>query len=523
MFMQLNINKYTNNYNPIQLRLPLEVDTIIPSDDVLHSFVKLKRKVNLEKYIKRSRHRGNQGYDPTMMLDVILFAYSIQIFSLRKIEQACKTDIRFIYLANGITPSHNAFADFINKTLVCNMEDIFFDFTKAIVELDNVDTSILYIDGTKFEANATKNSFVWKKAVLKFQDKLYDKISELLIDINLNLKTNFTTKLSYNCEYLDMIENYLLKLIEDNKIEFVYGKGVKKTIYQKYYELINTYLIKLNEYTNHIEICGERNSYSKTDNGATFMNMKYDYYNQTGVFKAGYNIQIGVSDEYILVSDVFQNPTDIKTFIPMMNKYKDKYNSLPKYPVTDAGYGSYDNYSYCLDNNMELAMKYNYFDKVHYDKKFTKRKYNLMNFEKLDNGIRVCPAGNKFDKLINEYDSSTTVYKKTIKIYECGKCNDCDNKKECTKAANNRQITVCAKQDEMYKKADELLTSEIGVKLRKQRAVQVEGAFGVIKENYKYDRLHRRSIEKVRTEILLVSLGYNIKKYHNKKLRKKLS
>jgi hypothetical protein len=55
---------------------------------------------------------------------------------------------------------------------------------------------------------------------------------------------------------------------------------------------------KLLEYQIHLEICGIRNSYSKTDHDATFMNMKYDYYNRTGVFKPGYNLQVGVSDEY---------------------------------------------------------------------------------------------------------------------------------------------------------------------------------------------------------------------------------
>ena len=521
--MILNINNYVNNYNLLQLRLPLEVDTIIPSDDVLHSFVELRGKVNLDKYLIRSRHRGNQGYDPTMMLDVILFAYSIQLYSLRNIEQACKTDIRFIYLTNGKTPSHNAFGEFINNYLTASIEDIFYDFTKTIIDLDKVDTDVLYIDGTKFEANATKNSFVWKKAVLKFQDKLYDKISQAIIDINLSLSTSFLTKTSYECEYLNKIEEYLLNLIVDDNIEFVYGKGKRKNIIQRYYEAINEYTTKLEEYTIHLEICGNRNSYSKIDNDATFMNMKYDYYNQTGVFKPGYNIQLGVSDEYILIADVFQNPTDTKIFIPLMNKYKDKYNILPIYPVSDAGYGSYDNYSYCLENNMKLAMKYNYFDKVHYDKKFAKRKYNLLNFEKLNNGVRVCPAGHKFNKLVKEYDSCKTVYKKSNKVYECGKCNECEYKKDCTKAQNNRKITVCAKQDEMYGMVDELLTSELGIKFRKQRSAQVEGAFGVIKEDFKYDRIHRRSIEKVKSEILLVTLGYNIKKYHNKKLRKKLS
>ena len=45
------------------------------------------------------------------------------------------------------------------------------------------------------------------------------------------------------------------------------------------------------------------------------MNMKYDYYNQTGVFKPGYNLQIGVCDEYIMHMEIFSNPTDTRTLL----------------------------------------------------------------------------------------------------------------------------------------------------------------------------------------------------------------
>lgn len=74
------------------------------------------------------------------------------------------------------------------------------------------------------------------------------------------------------------------------------------------------------------------------------MNMKYDYYNRTGVFKPGYNLQIGVSDEYIMHVGLYNHPTDTKTFIPFMESYYQRDQEYPKYPVGDAGYGSYDNY-----------------------------------------------------------------------------------------------------------------------------------------------------------------------------------
>ena len=57
-----------------------------------------------------------------------------------------------------------------------------------------------------------------------------------------------------------------------------------------------------------------------------------------------YNVQVGVVDEYIAVVDVNQYRSDMDCFIPLMNKFYTTYGFYPKYPVADAGYGSYNNY-----------------------------------------------------------------------------------------------------------------------------------------------------------------------------------
>ena len=100
--------------------------------------------------------------------------------------------------------------------------------------------------------------------------------------------------------------------------------------------------------TEHIKICGEeRNSYSKTDTDATFMRMKKDYMGNDQLLP-GYNIQLGICDEYISVFDVKQYALDMDCFQPLMEKFNKTYGKYPKYPVADAGYGSFNNYLYCI-------------------------------------------------------------------------------------------------------------------------------------------------------------------------------
>ncbi|WP_423363805.1 transposase [Mycoplasma sp. P36-A1] len=212
--------------------------------------------------------------------------YEYRIYSLRKIEQACKTDIRFMSLCNIKTPSHNAFATFINENLVDkNIENIFYDINKYIISCDDsIDTSKLYIDGTKFESNAKKTSFVWHKAVEKFQQKLFTNVSTFIVEYNKCYDQYFPVKNKYKSTYLKTIIEDIEINIKKQKIEFVYGKGSRKGDLQRKHENINDYYSRLAKYEKHFKIFENRNSYSKNDHDATFMHMKYDYYNNTGVF-----------------------------------------------------------------------------------------------------------------------------------------------------------------------------------------------------------------------------------------------
>lgn len=106
---------------------------------------------------------------------------------------------------------------------------------------------------------------------------------------------------------------------------------------QRLYEEIVEYKNKLIEYKTKLEIMGgNRNSYSKTDEDATFMKMKDDHM-QNGQLKAGYSVQAAVSSEYIDAVDLFDNRSDQKTFIPFMEKYRELHGFYPKYLVADAG------------------------------------------------------------------------------------------------------------------------------------------------------------------------------------------
>ena len=56
----------------------------------------------------------------------------------------------------------------------------------------------------------------------------------------------------------------------------------------------------------------------------------------------------------------------------------------------------------------------------------------------------------------------------------------------------------------------------MGIALRMNRSIQVEGAFGVLKWDHNFTRFLRRGKNNVKTEFMLLCFAYNIRKLHSK-------
>ncbi|EOS62079.1 hypothetical protein C815_00206 [Firmicutes bacterium M10-2] len=65
------------------------------------------------------------------------------------------------------------------------------------------------------------------------------------------------------------------------------------------------------------------------------------------------------------------------------------------------------------------------------------------------------------------------------------------------------------------------LATDEGKEWMTQRSAQAEGIFGEIKQDYQYDRFRRRGETGVKLELLLVSIGHNLRRYHTNKFPKK--
>ncbi|MES2354667.1 MAG: transposase [Pseudomonadota bacterium] len=67
---------------------------------------------------------GAPAYPPTILLKVILFAYSRGINGSRSIERACREHVTFIALCGDQAPHFTTIAGFIQATLACRRQGV---------------------------------------------------------------------------------------------------------------------------------------------------------------------------------------------------------------------------------------------------------------------------------------------------------------------------------------------------------------------------------------------------------------
>ena len=162
------MKKITRTYsNPKQAVLPILIQDYLDICDPVLTFDRFMGEIDLEKYLKEiPKHEvGRLRYNPVSMLKTILFGFMTNGYvSLRELEDSCKVNLRFMYLMDHKAPSYRTFGYFINEILSDSIEKLFCDINQKIFEKEHTDLQHLYIDGSKFEANANKYSWVWKKA-----------------------------------------------------------------------------------------------------------------------------------------------------------------------------------------------------------------------------------------------------------------------------------------------------------------------------------------------------------------------
>ncbi len=491
------------------MAIPPTFDELINREHPVRVVSQIIDQINLDPLLRKYKGGGCSSYHPRMLLKVLVFGYLSNIYSSRKLEAASCENIYFMWLSGMERPDHNTINRFRSDRLKGVIKKVFTQVVLLMAESGHVDLQNVYTDGTKIEAGANRYTFVWGKTIKYNKERIAKQLDELW---------QYTQQIASE-ELKDTAPTHYTRIDPEQVRQAVEqidqalkDKPVPQKIKQKVKYAKKNWPDKLEEYQKKEEILGDRNSYSKTDPDATFMRMKEDHM-LNGQLKPGYNIQISTNDQIITHFSIHQNPTDTKTLKPHMESFRESFGFMPKELTADAGYGSEENYEFMEQNQIEAYVKDQYFDKDQHKQGRAKGDFHADNlFYNKEHDCYYCPMGQVMAFVGTKIENTEAGYKRTLSRYQAQNCEECPIRGRCHKAKGNRIIEISHRLIELRSKARERLLSEIGIAHRKQRPVDVEPVFGMLKHNRGFRKFLLRGIDKVSIEFGLLALAHNLKK-----------
>ena len=151
----------------------------IPEDDLAHFVIEAVERVEMGAFKVNQRGTGSAQYHPRMMLALLIYCYANGIFSSRRIERATHRDIGVRFVAANSHPDHDTIATFRRDNMAAVSES-FLQVLLLAKELKLVKLGVVSVDGSKFEATASKHRSVRYDRAGELIDQLKLEIADLM-------------------------------------------------------------------------------------------------------------------------------------------------------------------------------------------------------------------------------------------------------------------------------------------------------------------------------------------------------
>jgi transposase len=498
---------FKQDYRQQGMLIPLDLNDMVAADHPVRIINAVLDKVDIGEIIKQFRPGGTSSYHPRMLLKVIVFGYINNIYSSRKIEEAVKSNIHFMWLSGMRKPDHNTINRFRGHRLQDSLKPIFNQVVLMLYEEGLLNIRDLYTDGTKIEANANRYTFVWGKAIKTSRERIVRQLDDLW---NYALKVaaaeledtdppgSGRKKISS-----EMVNKTIEKINAALKDKTIDAKVRQKLTYAKKH-----WPIALHKYEQQEKDLGQgRTSYSKTDRDATFMRMKDDHM-RNGQLKPAYNVQISTNNQFIASYSIHQKTTDTTTLRSHLSQHIKNLGVKPSSVTADAGYGSEENYQWLKDKRITAYVKDRDFDRN--QNKSSKATSGFIYEAQTDKVI--CPQGYSMKNIGIRQRITTTGFQQDFTRYQTNQCSSCPLQAQCNNSNPVKTIELNHNLNELRSQATKRLNTKKGIQKRKQRCHDVEPVFAAIKYNHHFNRFMLKGLQKVNVETGLLALAHNLRK-----------
>jgi len=406
---------------------------------------------------------GRPGYHPKTMLKLYVYGYLNRIQSSRRLEREAQRNVELMWLLGRLAPDFKTIADFRKDNgeairLVCR------EFVVLCRKLNLLSDTLVAIDGSKFKA-------------VNGRDKNYTR-----------------AKMKRRLEELEAsIERYLARLATADAAEPPGDDA--KTLKDKVAGLREEMQRLKKLEVRMLEAPDQQ--LSLTDPDARSMNAR-------GSGIVGYNVQSAVDSRHhlIIAHEVSNVGSDRRQLSPLARQAKAALGAETLEVVADRGYYNGDEIRACEEAGIEAYLPK---PKTSWNKARGFFDRSAFTYIAEDDEYR-CPAGERLTYRFTRQEAGKTIHR-----YWSSACGDCAIKPQCT-TGRNRRVSRW-EDEEILERAQARLDRRPEI-MRLRRAT-VEHPFGTIKSWMGSTHFLTKTLPRVRTEMSLHVLAYNMKRAIN--------
>jgi transposase len=408
---------------------------------------------------------GRPAYHPAVLLKLYIYAYLNRIQSSRRLEREAQRNVELMWLIGRLTPDFKTIANF-RKDNGPAIRNTCREFILLCRKLDLLTEATVAIDGSKFKAvNNRDKNFTQAKLQRRMKD-LEESIARYL--------TEMDTADRQEPEIAQLRTERLKEKIASLKEQL----QVMQTVRQ---ELDKT----------------PDGQLSQTDPDARSMKTR-----GTGI--VGYNVQASVETKHHLIIDheVTNIPSDRSQLSSMATRARDVLKKESITALADRGYYNSEELLKCQQQGIAAIVP-----KAATSSAKAEGRYGRDDFiyDAHKDEYR-CPAG---DHLIHRM--ATIEHGMTFHRYWSSNCESCVLKKKCT-PSKQRRVTRWEHEPVLEEIQRRLDSTPDAMRMRRST---VEHTFGTLKLWMGATHFLTRTLKRVRTEMSLHVLAYNMKRVMN--------
>jgi transposase len=407
---------------------------------------------------------GRPSYHPAVLLKIYIYGYLNQVQSSRRLEREAQRNIELMWLTGRLAPDFKTLADF-RKDHGAAIRSVCREFVLLCRRLQLFADGVIAIDGSKFKAvNNRDKNFSNRKIEVRRQQLEHS------------------------------IDRYLAELDRaDRQPELVLPERVTRL--KQRIGKIQEQMRELGHMEQRLQTTGER-QVSLTDPDARSMATS-----RLGSAVVGYNVQAAVdAKHHLIVAHEVTNSITDQGQLPSMAKATKEATGHPK-PTVLADRGYFEGYDIleCEQAGIETLVPKPLTSNSKFHGRFDKRDF----IYDASRDVYRCPAG---QIAIHRY--TTVEAGKTQRRYWTSACPICHLKPQCT-TDSCRRITRWEHEDVL-----ERVQARLDRTLEASRIRQgtVEHVFGTLKAWMGSTHFLTRTLPRVRTEMSLQVLAYNLQR-----------